>query len=169
MGQGHLSHHELARAAVEPGAGRRDHVERCPGCREELAALRADLAKLGRRARREAPRPRGAFAWPRAALPAPSPRRGVWLGAPLAGALAAALLLALAWLGPRGDAAAPLPALPGETQLLAEALKPEAEELDGFVGFLAAENRARLDRDFHSFISAGGDGAEEVTPWAGEL
>ncbi len=153
-------------AGVAGGGAEARHLAHCARCRGELEALRADLAELGRRSLAAAPRPSRTFAWP----PARS-RARAWRWAPAAGALAAALVLLVVWLGPGREQRPPVVA---EPELLAEALELEAPEPEGFTEFLVAGGQAgQEDQDFLRFLSSeeGAEddyGVEGVITWSGD-
>ena len=172
MRQEHLDHDAVIRAVVDgESAPQKEHLDQCAACRELVDELQSDLAEVGRRSRAIAPRPTKAFAWSHAVQPAQArpwnwPRN--WLWPPAAGAMVAALLLAVVWLGLRPDSPAPAPLRLTETMPLAGLMDAEPEPVGGFFGFLVAENISGQEQDF---FSAGDDdsdiGAEGAILWPG--
>jgi hypothetical protein len=170
MSRAHLDDRALARAAVDGlSAPQSEHLVQCAACRDQAEHLRDDLTELGRRSRESAPSPNKAFTWSDHAQTSPSwGWRILW--SPATGAMAAALILAVVWLGLRLDSPAQVPVQLIETIPLAEIMEAEPEELGGFAGFLIAENSSGFEQDF---ISAGdedlGSGAKGVILWPGVL
>lgn len=171
MSREHLDHNAVSRAVVDgESALEREHLVQCAACRGQVEKLGADLAELGRRSREATPLPSKAFAW------SDANQTGQfivwkWLWSPAAGAMVAAALVAVVWLGFSLDSPSPEPFQINQAPPLAEMMDMESEPLGGFAGFLVAENSSGLEQDF---ISAGDDddfdaGAQGVILWSGAL
>jgi hypothetical protein len=175
MSREHLSEAALARAAVEADSALDNgHLAQCAPCRERLEALQAGLQALGSRARQSTPATTSSFVWPKTAQTSRAGRAGpfAWLRSPAAGAMALALLLAVAWLGFKGDQPSTQNLELAQAEAISEMLEPEPERLTGFSGFLLAENQANLDQDFYSYLSGdkdNGANGEGEMPWLGVL
>lgn len=171
MSQEHLDHNAVSRAVVDgESILEQEHLAQCAVCRGQAEKLGADLAELGRRSRETAPQPSNAFAWSDASQ---TSRFIVWkwLWSPAAGAIVAAALLAVVWLGFSLDSPSPEPFRRNQALPLAEIMDMEPEPLGGFAGFFVAENSPGLEQDF---ISADDDedfdaGAQGVILWSGVL
>lgn len=166
----HLNDRALALAAVDgESALENGHLAECASCRDQLENLRSDLAVLSRRSRDTAPLSRKNFTWGRQTRAASARGWGL-LWSPAAGAMAAALILAVVWLGFRLDAPSPQPLRLSQTLPLEEIMEAEPEALSGFAGFLVAENSSGTEQ---VFMGADDDdfesGAEGVILWSGVL
>jgi hypothetical protein len=170
MRKDHLDDRTLAQAAVDgESAFENRHLAECAACRDQVENLRADLARLGRHSREATPLSHKNFTWGRETRTASARGWGL-LWSPAAGAMAAALILAVVWLGFRLDSPSPQPPKLSESMPFEEIMEAEPEALSGFAGFLVAENSSGLEQ---VFIGADDDdyesGAEGVILWPGVL
>ena len=161
----HLNDQQMALAALEGSQAPdqvREHLQACPQCQAQVRELAQALTGLSAGARGRAPAP--PVSWVRPARPSRAGALGRRAWAGVGGlALAAALIMVL-WLPGAGrlagqlDTMALVPAAVSDENWLAALGLEESEDCQGFLCFVAGEDRPEVEGQFMEFLVPPGGG-----------